>query len=62
MKEEVTSLARKYGVVTPYTAYLIMEDERQRDVPLRVQSLPQLSTDTAARGACPVKVKEANWY
>src|SRR5581483_5473958 len=26
--EEVTELARRFGIVTPYTSYLIMEDER----------------------------------
>jgi len=28
LKKEVTRLAREYGIVTPYTAYLILEDER----------------------------------
>jgi len=32
LKDEVTELARKYNIVTPYTAYLILEDERHRDV------------------------------
>ncbi len=27
--EETTLLAKKYGIVTPYTSYLIVEDERQ---------------------------------
>ena len=27
LRDEVTDLARKYGIVTPYTAYLIVEDE-----------------------------------
>ena len=27
LRDEVTELARKYGIVTPYTAYLILEDE-----------------------------------
>ncbi len=26
--EEVTRLAKKYGIITPYTSYLILEDER----------------------------------
>jgi len=33
LKDEVTELARKYSIVTPYTAYLIIEDEKQRGVP-----------------------------
>jgi Ca-activated chloride channel homolog len=28
--EEATEVARKYGIVTPYTSYLILEDERKR--------------------------------
>lgn len=40
LREEVATLARKYGIVTPYTSYLIMEDEAVRNVPadLRTQS------------------------
>ena len=39
LKDEVTELARKYGIVTPYTAYLILEDEQRRNVPTAMQSL-----------------------
>ncbi len=56
LREEVTDLARKYGIVTPYTAYLIVEDEARRNVPLAMQSLPELSTDSPAR-----KDAAANW-
>jgi Ca-activated chloride channel family protein len=49
LRDEVTELARKYGIVTPYTAYLIVEDETRRSVPLSMQSLPQLNQDQAAR-------------
>lgn len=42
LKDEVVELARKYGIVTPYTAFLILEDENQRGVPLAQQSVPQL--------------------
>ena len=48
LRDEVTELARKYGIVTSYTAYLIVEDEAQRRVPLAMQSLPQLSEDRSA--------------
>lgn len=43
LKEEVAELARRYGIVTPYTAFLIHEDERRREVPLSMQSMPQLN-------------------
>lgn len=40
LKTEIVSLARKYGIITPYTSYLIIEDEQQqmvrRDRPLPV--------------------------
>jgi Ca-activated chloride channel family protein len=49
LKDEVTELARQYGIVTPYTAYLIVEDEERRGVPLTMQSLPELNTDSLAR-------------
>ena len=31
LKDEVTRLAREHGIVTPYTAYLILEDEKTRN-------------------------------
>lgn len=49
LRDEVTELARKYSIVTPYTAYLIHEDEQQRGVPLAQQSVPLFSTDGRAR-------------
>ncbi|HOJ39608.1 MAG TPA: VWA domain-containing protein, partial [bacterium] len=30
LKDEVVRLARKYGIITPYTSYLIVEDEKVR--------------------------------
>jgi Ca-activated chloride channel family protein len=49
LSEEATELARKYGIVTPYTAYLILEDEKQRNVPITAQSLPQLEREPLIR-------------
>ncbi len=49
LKDEITELARRYGLVTPYTAYLIVEDETRRRVPLPVQTLPQLGADPEAQ-------------
>jgi Ca-activated chloride channel homolog len=49
LRQEVTELARQYGIVTPYTAYLILEDETRRGVPLAAQSLPQLREDRLAQ-------------
>ena len=51
LRDEAAELARKYGIVTPYTAFLIHEDEQRRQVPLAHQSLPQLQLDGTARRA-----------
>lgn len=51
LRDEVTDLARKYGIVTPYTAYLIVEDETRRRVPLTMQSLSSLGKDQVAQQA-----------
>lgn len=39
VKEEVVELARKYSIVTPYTAYLITEDETRRGVTTQLRTL-----------------------
>jgi len=49
LRDEATELARKYGIVTPYTAYLIIEDETRRDVPVPLRSLQSFEQDRAAR-------------
>ncbi len=57
LRDEVTELARRFNIVTPYTAYLIVEDEDRRGVPLAMQSLSQLNTDGAAR-----REAAENWH
>lgn len=49
LKDEVTDLARKYGIVTPYTAYLIVEDEAQRNVPLVQRTMEDLKRDEPSK-------------
>ncbi len=49
LRDEVTELARKYGIVTPYTAYLIMEDETHREIPMSQRSLQNFERDQGAR-------------
>ncbi len=51
LRDEVTRLARRHGLVTPYTSYLILEDERRRDVPAPLASLapPPASAGAAGR-------------
>ncbi len=51
LKDEVTTLAKKYGIVTPFTAYLILEDDRRRDVVVNRRLLPGMDRDEGARRA-----------
>src|SRR5262249_7266442 len=50
LKDEVTELARKYSIVTPYTAYLIVEDEKQRGLAQNLRTMPMFNADGAVRG------------
>ena len=56
LRDEATELARKYGIVTPYTAYLIVEDESRRDVPVPMRSFRMLQDDSDA-----LREGAANW-
>ncbi|MGA2541514.1 MAG: VIT and VWA domain-containing protein [Verrucomicrobiota bacterium] len=49
LRDEVTALARKYGIVTPYTAYLIVEDEARRGVAVNMRSFQNMDKDMAVR-------------
>ena len=49
LRDEVTELARRYGIVTPYTAYLILEDEKQKGVPVASQTQRGFMEDQAAQ-------------
>lgn len=55
LKDEVVRLAREHGIVTPYTAFLILEDEQRRNVPVAMQTFRELDRDAAARGAAAAK-------
>ena len=59
LKDEVTRLAREHGIVTPYTSYLIVEDERQRAVPLAMQTQREFAEDAAAAPAAAAKYGSA---
>lgn len=52
LKDEVTELAKSYGIVTPYTSFLVTEDE----VPAR----PQVSSSTAPSAADPLAFYRRN--
>ncbi len=47
--DEITRLAREFGIVTPYTAYLILEDEARRNVPLAQRTFQEIDRNEAAR-------------
>ena len=49
LRDEVSELARKHSIVTPYTAYLILEDETHRNVPMASRSLQNFDGDRGAR-------------
>jgi Ca-activated chloride channel family protein len=49
LRDEVVDLARRFAIVTPYTSYLIVEDEARRGVPLAAQSFGRLSQDERLR-------------
>ena len=49
LREEVVEIARRYAIVTPYTSYLIVEDEVRRNVPTTMRSLQTLDKDRGAQ-------------
>ncbi len=51
LKSEVTDLARQFGLVTPYTAYLIMEDEKERNVSSDNQIMSDFAKDAPAQSS-----------
>jgi Ca-activated chloride channel family protein len=59
LRDEVTRLAREHGIVTPYTSYLIVEDERNRRVPLALQTQREFAEDAAAAPAAAAKYESA---
>ncbi|MDB5298925.1 MAG: vault protein inter-alpha-trypsin protein, partial [Phycisphaerales bacterium] len=58
LKDEVTRLAREHGIVTPYTAYLILEDEQRRNVPLARQSFRELGADEGVRRGAEDRLRQ----
>ncbi|MGN6371136.1 MAG: VIT domain-containing protein [Phycisphaerae bacterium] len=54
VKGEIAELAREWGVVTPYTAMLIVEDEKKRQVPVAMQSLREMTVDRAVMNSASV--------
>lgn len=59
LRDEVTRLAREHGIVTPYTAYLILEDERRRNVPIAMQNFREFGADQPAMNLSRQRVDQA---
>ncbi|MAY06401.1 MAG: trypsin [Verrucomicrobiales bacterium] len=57
LKEEVTTLAKKYGIVTPFTAYLILEDDRINNVAVNRRLLGGIDRDAGAVRALKENLK-----
>ena len=49
LREEVVELARAHGIVTPYTSYLIVEDEERRNIPSGTRSFSLSGRDHGQR-------------
>ena len=49
LRDEVIDLARRYAIVTPYTSYLIVEDEARRGVPVATRTLQELDRNRDAQ-------------
>ena len=45
LRDEVIHLAREFGIVTPYTAYLILEEEASRGIPVNLRSFQEMEED-----------------
>jgi Ca-activated chloride channel family protein len=56
LRDEVVRLARDFGIVTPYTAYLVMEDEASRNIPVRLRSFQELEEDRGVSDAAREKL------
>ena len=60
LKDEVTKLAREFGIVTPYTAYLILEDEKKRGVPVALRNMQELEGDARVYAQAASRMKSLN--
>ncbi len=58
LKDEVATLAREHGIVTPYTAWLIVEDEQRRGVRPEMQTLRETSANRDALSYSQESIRE----
>ena len=60
LRDEAAALARRWGIVTPYTSWLILEDEGRRNVAARDRTLQTFAADGRARAEAGRIYKSAN--
>jgi Ca-activated chloride channel homolog len=56
LRDEVIGLARQFAIITPYTAYLVLEDEASRNVPEALRSFQEMESDSGAVSAARDKL------
>jgi Ca-activated chloride channel family protein len=56
LRDEVIGLARQFAIITPYTAYLVLEDEASRNVPEALRSFQEMESDRGAVNAARDKL------
>jgi Ca-activated chloride channel homolog len=59
LKDEIVDLARKHGIVTPYTAYLVVEDESRRNVIAERRTFQGFEQLPAAQAASSAMYRDA---
>jgi len=59
LRGEATDLARRYGIVTPWTSYLVLEDESRRNVPASARTVQAPAGDDRGRAAAGAMYRAA---
>jgi Ca-activated chloride channel family protein len=55
--DEITKLSKKYGIITPYTSYLVKEDER-RDLGINQPMIQKKQLFDASQGYAPLSMEQ----
>lgn len=58
LKEEITGLAKEYGLVTPYTSYLVLEPQMERDLARQREERPAGFSLMNAPAATPAPARD----
>lgn len=60
LRNEITELARRHGILTPYTSFLIVEDEARRNLPMSSRVLQEAETLAVVREEAGRQYKGVN--